>query len=137
MEASSSSLCLVPSLWTVGSGPRRKKSTVSFVSRGRSNGLMISKRRLRTPSALGDLADTVAETGKSEITWQIIVGAVAGVTPFVVAGVEFSKRIIEQKRCEECRGKGLVFRDKKYFRCPGCGDKYLYGDRHEIVLILC
>ncbi|KAF2570623.1 hypothetical protein F2Q70_00005118 [Brassica cretica] len=94
MEASSSSLCLVPSLWTVGSGPRRKKSTVSFVSRGRSNGLMISKRRLRTPSALGDLADTVAETGKSEITWQIIVGAVAGVTPFVVAGVEFSKRIV-------------------------------------------
>lgn len=76
MEASSSSLCLVPSLWTVGSGPRRKNSTVSFVSRGRSNGLMISKRRLRTPSALGDLADTVAETGKSEITWQIIVGAV-------------------------------------------------------------
>ncbi|KAG2299444.1 hypothetical protein Bca52824_035916 [Brassica carinata] len=111
MEASSS-LCLVPSLWTVGSGPRQKKSTVSFVSSGRSNGLMISNRRLRTPSALGELADTVAETGKSEITWS---------HTFVVAGVEFSKRIIEQKRCEECRGSGLVFRDKKYFRCPGCG----------------
>ncbi|ESQ42890.1 hypothetical protein EUTSA_v10014968mg [Eutrema salsugineum] len=126
MEASSSSLCRVPSLWTVGSRPRQMKSTASFVSpvssRGRSHGLMVvSTRRLGTPSALGELADTVVETGKSEITWQIIVGTIAGVTPFVVAGVEFSKRIIAQKRCEECKGSGLVFRDKKYFRCPGCG----------------
>ncbi|CAA7062690.1 unnamed protein product [Microthlaspi erraticum] len=121
MEASSS-LCRVPSLWTVGSSPRQMKSKASFISPGRrSDGLMISNRRLRTPSALGELADTVAETGKSEITWQIIVGTIAGVTPFVVAGVEFSKRIIAQKKCEECGGTGLVFRDKKYFRCPGCG----------------
>ncbi|XP_018453581.2 uncharacterized protein LOC108824671, partial [Raphanus sativus] len=116
--ASSSSLRMVPSLWTVGSGSRQKKSTVSFVSRGRSNGLMISNRRFRTPSALGELADTVAETGKSEITWQIIVGAVGNYHN--LTGRSFSKRIIEQKRCEECRGSGLVFRDKKYFRCPGC-----------------
>ncbi|CAE6242346.1 unnamed protein product [Arabidopsis arenosa] len=125
-SASSSSLCRVPSLWTVGTRPRQIKSTASFVSPGRrrrrSHGLlMISNRRLRTTSALSELADTVAETGKSEITWQIIVGTIAGIIPFVVAGVEFSKRIIAQKRCEECGGTGLVFRDKKYFRCPECG----------------
>ncbi|XP_010443195.1 PREDICTED: uncharacterized protein LOC104726104 [Camelina sativa] len=133
MEAyasSSSSLCRVPSLWTVGSRPSQIKSTASFVSPGtrrrrrRSHGLMMisNRRRLRTTSAaLSELADTVAETGKSEITWQIIVGTIAGIIPFVVAGVEFSKRIIAQKRCEQCRGTGLVFRDKKYFRCPECG----------------
>ncbi|KFK27141.1 hypothetical protein AALP_AA8G340500 [Arabis alpina] len=118
----SSSLCGVPSLCTVGSRPSLVKSTVSFISPvRRSGGLMISNRRVRTPLALGELADTVAVTGKSEVTWQIIVGTIAGITPFVVAGVEFSKRIIAQKKCEECRGTGLVFRDKKYFRCPECG----------------
>ncbi|KAG7538057.1 hypothetical protein ISN44_As13g018800 [Arabidopsis suecica] len=102
MEASassSSSLCRVPSLWTVGSRPRQIKSTASFVSTGRrrrrSHGLMMrSNRRLRTTSALSELTDTVAETGNSEITWQIIVGTIAGIIPFVVAGFEFSKRIV-------------------------------------------
>ncbi|KAL9283557.1 hypothetical protein AtEden1_Chr5g0142271 [Arabidopsis thaliana] len=134
MEASS--LCRVPSLWTVRSRPRQIKSTAGFVSPGRrrsrgGGGMMtMSNRRLKTTSALSELADTVAETGKSEITWQIIVGTIvynksidlaAGIIPFVVAGVEFSKRIIAQKRCEECGGTGLVSRDKKYFRCPECG----------------
>ncbi|RZC27390.1 hypothetical protein D0Y65_005483 [Glycine soja] len=47
----------------------------------------------------------------------------AGVTPFVVAGIEFSKRIIAQKRCEVCGGSGLVLREKEkdYLRCPECG----------------
>lgn len=79
MEASASSLlCRVPSLWTVGSRPRQVKSTASFVSPGtrRSHGLMISNRPLRTTSAISELADTVAETSKSEITWQIIVGTI-------------------------------------------------------------
>ncbi|KAG4952481.1 hypothetical protein JHK85_046348 [Glycine max] len=47
---------------------------------------------------------------------------VAGVTPFVVAGIEFSKIIIAQKRCEVCGGSGLVLREKEkdYLRCPEC-----------------
>ncbi|KHN43874.1 hypothetical protein glysoja_025913 [Glycine soja] len=75
-----------------------------------------------------------------QVTWQIVVGAIengvpklgfdfvclnfaAGVTPFVVAGIEFSKRIIAQKRCEVCGGSGLVLREKEkdYLRCPECG----------------
>ncbi|KAJ6685306.1 TRANSMEMBRANE PROTEIN [Salix purpurea] len=61
------------------------------------------------------------DIARGEVTWQIIVGAIAGVTPFVVAGIEFSKRIIAQRRCQECGGSGLVLIDKDYCRCPGCG----------------
>eukprot|EP00897_Mesotaenium_endlicherianum_P010492 jgi/Mesen1/9471/ME000063S08927 len=47
-----------------------------------------------SPRAAINVAEVAAEVGKSEITWQVAAGAVAGVTPFVVAGVEFSKRIV-------------------------------------------
>ncbi|KAG0539510.1 hypothetical protein BDA96_03G328800 [Sorghum bicolor] len=57
----------------------------------------------------------------AQVTWQIVVGAVAGVTPFVVAGVEFGKRIIAQKKCEVCGGSGLVMKKDNYVRCQGCG----------------
>ncbi|KAJ0980115.1 hypothetical protein J5N97_008370 [Dioscorea zingiberensis] len=63
-------------------------------------------------------ADLIAPT---EITWQIAVGALAGVTPFIVAGIEFSKRIVAQRKCGVCGGSGLVQRDDYYVRCPGCG----------------
>ncbi|PVH38009.1 hypothetical protein PAHAL_5G149600 [Panicum hallii] len=56
-----------------------------------------------------------------QVTWQIVVGAVAGVTPFVVAGIEFSKRIFAQKKCEVCGGSGLVMKNDYYVRCQGCG----------------
>ncbi|XP_019194317.1 PREDICTED: uncharacterized protein LOC109188202 [Ipomoea nil] len=56
-----------------------------------------------------------------EITWQIIVGTIAGVTPFIVAGIEFGKRIVAQRRCTTCGGSGLVLRETDYFRCPTCG----------------
>ncbi|GAQ86328.1 hypothetical protein KFL_002830040 [Klebsormidium nitens] len=51
----------------------------------------------------------------------VIVGTVAGVTPFVVAGIEFSKRIVQQRRCEVCKGSGLVLRGRYYRRCNACG----------------
>nr|BAJ87215.1 predicted protein [Hordeum vulgare subsp. vulgare] len=47
-------------------------------------------RAVDGPSA----AAAVADLPPAEVTWQIVVGAVAGVTPFVVAGVEFGKRIV-------------------------------------------
>ncbi|XP_024521253.1 uncharacterized protein LOC112342888 [Selaginella moellendorffii] len=65
------------------------------------------------------IAATVTED--PQLTWQIGVGAIAGVTPFVVAGIEFSKRIAAQRRCKVCKGSGLVRREQYYFRCNSCG----------------
>lgn len=47
-------------------------------------------------------------------------------TPFVVAGVEFSKRIVKQRKCEVCGGSGLVLKKKYYRRCPNCGTMLYY-----------
>ncbi|KAL8153050.1 hypothetical protein V2J09_010810 [Rumex salicifolius] len=78
--------------------------------------------------AVNDFVSAAATVDPSEaqLTWQIVTGSlgwsVAGVVPFVVAGVEFRKRIAAQKKCSVCNGTGLVLRDNKfYFRCPGCG----------------
>ncbi|XP_068339737.1 uncharacterized protein [Pyrus communis] len=71
-------------------------------------------------AAIDDVS-AVADPTPVVITWQIVVGAIAGVTPFVVAGIEFSKRIIAQKRCEVCRGSGLVLTKDNYVKCPECG----------------
>ncbi|KAL2466924.1 Uncharacterized protein Adt_42775 [Abeliophyllum distichum] len=76
----------------------------------------------RSLRAVGEVSAITADPVQAEITWQTVVGALAGVTPFVVAGIEFSKRIVAQRKCKVCGGSGLVLRDKKYyFRCPGCG----------------
>ncbi|KAF8026285.1 hypothetical protein BT93_F2938 [Corymbia citriodora subsp. variegata] len=75
----------------------------------------------RIIAAIDGVSAAVADPGQAEVTWQIVAGAIAGVTPFVVAGIEFSKRIIAQKKCGVCGGSGLVLREKYYFRCPGCG----------------
>uniref|UniRef100_A0A453FKB5 Uncharacterized protein n=1 Tax=Aegilops tauschii subsp. strangulata TaxID=200361 RepID=A0A453FKB5_AEGTS len=49
---------------------------------------------VRVRAVDGPSAAAVADLPPAEVTWQIVLGAVAGVTPFVVAGVEFSKRIV-------------------------------------------
>ncbi|KAK1305795.1 hypothetical protein QJS10_CPA10g01852 [Acorus calamus] len=71
--------------------------------------------------AIDGLDQSSVEPAQAEVTWQIIVGAIAGITPFVVAGIEFGKRIVAQRRCEVCGGSGLVQRKEFYIRCPGCG----------------
>nr|QEE59957.1 hypothetical protein [Betula platyphylla] len=95
-------------------------STANFVSQKRCTILNGNKRLVARITAINDVSTATSPAGV-EVTWQIVVGVIAGVTPFVVAGIEFSKRIIAQKRCEVCGGSGLVLRDKYYFRCPGCG----------------
>ncbi|XP_076945710.1 uncharacterized protein LOC143616898 [Bidens hawaiensis] len=72
-------------------------------------------------SAVDEISGVTCVPGEPDVTWQIIVGTIAGVTPFVVAGIEFSKRIVAQKKCDECGGSGLVLIEKEYIRCPNCG----------------
>ncbi|XP_047340541.1 uncharacterized protein LOC124944113 [Impatiens glandulifera] len=102
------------------------KSSSSSVSlrNGQYRRLSKKKKRRSISAVITDivLPPAVADPGQAEVTWQIVVGALAGTAPFVVAGIEFSKRIVAQQRCEVCKGSGLVLRDNKYyFRCPGCG----------------
>ncbi|XP_022154992.1 uncharacterized protein LOC111022135 [Momordica charantia] len=81
-----------------------------------------NRRPKTTIAAINDAASQQqADPSQLQITWQIAVGAIAGVTPFVVAGIEFTKRIVAQQRCEECGGSGLVLMEDDYFRCPQCG----------------
>ncbi|EMS45393.1 hypothetical protein TRIUR3_26431 [Triticum urartu] len=96
-------------------GPRRNDLFLGSVGKRAPT---VRVRAVDGPSAA---AAAVADLPGAEVTWQIVVGAVAGVTPFVVAGVEFSKRIIEQKKCEICGGSGLVMKENLYVRCQGCG----------------
>ena len=50
-------------------------------------------------------------------SWEIWVGFVAGVVPFAIATFEFSKRILIQRRCEVCQGRGLVQRGRVLRKC--------------------
>ncbi|XP_028777865.1 uncharacterized protein LOC114734389 [Neltuma alba] len=128
MEASVSSSSFVLST-TIPKTPsrvycRESKATVHFPLRSSCKNTSVQNgrtaRRTRIRAAINDV-QTLIDPAPVQVTWQIVVGTIAGVTPFVVAGVEFSKRIIAQKRCEECGGSGLVLREKEYFRCPECG----------------
>ncbi|KAL6975224.1 hypothetical protein U1Q18_024019 [Sarracenia purpurea var. burkii] len=98
------------------------KPRANFISRVPYNSFIRTHRlpSLTTAAAINDVS-AAADPAQVEVTWQIVVGTLAGITPFVVAGIEFSKRIVTQRRCGICGGSGLVLRDKEYFRCPGCG----------------
>ncbi|RDX79401.1 hypothetical protein CR513_40177, partial [Mucuna pruriens] len=131
MEAAASSLSL---LSLASAKTRSRVAQNCHVTRRQGCHLWVKNERRRT--SVG--AVNVDDVAPVEITWQIVVGAIengvlcrklgfdilclnfaAGVTPFVVAGIEFSKRIIAQRRCEVCGGSGLVLREKDYLRCPG------------------
>eukprot|EP00250_Pteridium_aquilinum_P000832 c11002_g1_i1 orf=264-629(-) len=71
--------------------------------------------------ALLELHNVAVAEQSPAITWQVAVGAIAGITPFFVAGIEFNKRISAQRKCIVCGGSGLVKRDEYYFRCYSCG----------------
>ncbi|KAI9186678.1 hypothetical protein LWI28_019794 [Acer negundo] len=98
------------------------KSKVEFACRRRRlcDNSIGKRKSLATISAINDVS-SLTDSAQAEVTWQIIVGTIAGITPFVVAGIEFSKRIIAQRRCEVCGGSGLILEEKDYYKCPECG----------------
>nr|XP_048329499.1 uncharacterized protein LOC107435503 isoform X3 [Ziziphus jujuba var. spinosa] len=69
------------------------KPTLNFRSKSKGY-LLIGNQSLKTRrvAAINDVS-AAADAVPVDLTWQIVVGAIAGVTPFVVAGIEFSKRI--------------------------------------------
>ncbi|KAM7252179.1 hypothetical protein ACFE04_024062 [Oxalis oulophora] len=109
------------------------KSKASFIHiKRRQQHIEKKKKKLCASASVDDVVSVsvVADpVPAAEITWQIVVGTIAGVTPFVVAGIEFSKRIVStlawpeitQKRCQVCNGSGLVIEEKIYVKCPQCG----------------
>ncbi|KAH7546858.1 hypothetical protein FEM48_Zijuj01G0245500 [Ziziphus jujuba var. spinosa] len=70
------------------------KPTLNFRSKSKGY-LLIGNQSLKTRrvAAINDVS-AAADAVPVDLTWQIVVGAIAGVTPFVVAGIEFSKRIV-------------------------------------------
>ncbi|CAN4075441.1 unnamed protein product [Withania somnifera] len=83
--------------------------------------LMKRNKQLSKSITATAATDITLDPAQVDITWQIVVGSLAGVTPFVVAGIEFSKRIVKQRKCDVCGGSGLVLKNKFYKRCPSCG----------------
>lgn len=69
-----------------------------------------------TPSIEGGYVPSPMDPG-----WQVYVGAVIGVIPFIIATYEFGKRVIIQRRCNVCGGSGLVLKGKYYKKCVACG----------------
>ena len=69
--------------------------------------------------AASSMADALSDTGVPE--WQIYYGAVAGLSPFVIAAYEFGKRVLIQRRCELCQGSGLIKRGRYSRKCTSCG----------------
>ncbi|CAL4961268.1 unnamed protein product [Urochloa decumbens] len=165
MQARAYPACL-PGPASAGCGRRGLLSSTGSVGRrapaGRGRAASVRAVDGASAAAAVAAAADAAQLPHSEITWQIVVGAVgesvlhtcvasfplslvalpefqfvrlavtapaldrwsffaAGVTPFVVAGVEFSKRIFAQKKCEVCGGSGLVMKKDYYVRCQGCG----------------
>ncbi|KAL3644305.1 hypothetical protein CASFOL_012237 [Castilleja foliolosa] len=106
--------------------------------------ILLPDRNIRSSSRASAVIDIHTAAAPAEITWEIVVGALgivqinytcknminqlayiiescaAGVAPFVVAGILFNKRIVAQRKCNVCKGSGLVLREKYYFRCPAC-----------------
>lgn len=48
---------------------------------------------------------------------EIWFGFIVGVIPFIIASYEFGKRILIQRRCEGCGGRGLVKKGKYWKKC--------------------
>lgn len=83
------------------------------------------------PAAASEVAEQViaAQPGYTPSpmetpSWEIWAGFVAGVVPFIIASYEFGKRIIIQRRCPDCQGRGLVQRGRVLKKCTKVRREY-------------
>ncbi|RLN25327.1 hypothetical protein C2845_PM07G23840 [Panicum miliaceum] len=84
----------LPGLAVAGAGLLPSTGSISRRTPA-GQGVATSVRAVDGASAAAAVAAAAdAPLPPPQVTWQIVVGAVAGVTPFVVAGIEFSKRIV-------------------------------------------
>ncbi|KAL2932588.1 N-acetylmuramic acid 6-phosphate etherase 1 [Bienertia sinuspersici] len=69
------------------------KSSIKFNSEFRySNYIKLRQLKVRV-KAVDDVSRAIGDPSQAQLSWEIVVGALAGVVPFIVAGIEFSKRI--------------------------------------------
>ncbi|XP_021842630.1 uncharacterized protein [Spinacia oleracea] len=67
--------------------PKLRNSTKQYY-----NCIKVRQLEVRV-KAIDDVSGAIGDPAQAQLTWQIIVGSLAGVIPFIVAGIEFSKRI--------------------------------------------
>ena len=98
-----------------------KHQSVYKTSRSVLGVLLLTTTAIQQDAALGAESTSGYVPSPMEVGWEIYVGAFIGVVPFIVASYEFGKRVVIQRRCEVCRGSGLVSRKGKLVKCKSCG----------------
>ncbi|KAJ6391755.1 hypothetical protein OIU77_025677 [Salix suchowensis] len=115
--------------------PNSKSSAGQYPS---PTGITINGRRLKTRSKILAIDDhgvsAAADIARGEVTWQIIVGAIAGVTPFVVAGIEFSKENNSTTKMSRMWGIWTCFNRQGLLSLPRMWRVSTMADMEKILL---
>lgn len=105
-----------------------KASTLPTLALGTTLAAAVTATANVAQGATEQLVDVAAASSSHYVpspiigpSWEIWVGFAAGVIPFIIASVEFGKRIVIQQRCPECQGRGLVQKGKYLRKCQNCG----------------
>ena len=64
------------------------------------------------------MSPVAVDAAESLVTPEIIAGSVIAVIPFIIASVLFGERIVRQRRCDKCKGSGLVSRGQYLLSAP-------------------
>lgn len=112
---------LVGSLETSATPPSVKGSKTSYAWITAAVAPLAAAPAALAASQTATSALTTAAYLPSPPGWEVYVGFAAGIVPFLIASVEFSKRILIQKRCVECNGRGLVQNGRYLKKCSTCG----------------
>ena len=94
-------------------------------------GILLDGSSASAAAGIDQYTDTVSSSYvPSDVSlWKVYVGFFAGMAPFIVAAIEFGKRIVIQRRCKACQGSGLITREfrvngvarRRKYKCKECG----------------